>query len=187
MEWKRHRDDREQLARSDHRRERSHALAAPKRQETAEGIERDMAVSYLSRLVILREIAPRLGKNRPAAKMKPRVFIMGFPGAGQAGTLDDLNAEKSYGAMRVHMNTVADNEMPFNLQEKSEARLSSVGTLDVKARHLWLRRRGSSRFGARRCRQRTSPTSDASERSVRTGHGAPLFLAEALSESRRQG
>ncbi|WP_437525383.1 SDR family NAD(P)-dependent oxidoreductase [Sorangium sp. So ce726] len=86
-------------------------FAAPKRQETAEGIERDMAVSYLSRLVILREIAPRLGKDRPAALMKPRVFIMGFPGTGQAGTLDDLNAEKSYVAMPVHMNTVAGNEM----------------------------------------------------------------------------
>jgi hypothetical protein len=39
-------------------------FAAPRRQETAEGIERDMAVSYLSRLVLVREIAPRLGKNR---------------------------------------------------------------------------------------------------------------------------
>lgn len=86
-------------------------FAAPKRQETAEGIERDMAVSYLSRLVILREIAPRLGKDRPGAQLKPRVFIMGYPGTGQIGTLDDLNAEKSYSAMPVHMNTVAGNEM----------------------------------------------------------------------------
>jgi NAD(P)-dependent dehydrogenase (short-subunit alcohol dehydrogenase family) len=86
-------------------------FAAPKRQETAEGIERDMAVSYLSRLVILREIAPRLGKDRPGASMKPRVFIMGFPGTGQEGSPDNLNAEKSYGAMSVHMNTVAGNEM----------------------------------------------------------------------------
>jgi NAD(P)-dependent dehydrogenase (short-subunit alcohol dehydrogenase family) len=86
-------------------------FAAPQRQETAEGIERDMAVSFLSRLVILREAAPRLGTRRPAARMKPRVFIMGFPGTGQAGTLDDLNAEKSYRAMPVHMNTVAGNEM----------------------------------------------------------------------------
>ena len=72
-------------------------MAGPKREETAEGIERDMAVSYLSRLVIVREIGPHLGKNRPAAPMKSRVFIMGFPGTGQAGKLDDLNAEKSYG------------------------------------------------------------------------------------------
>jgi len=86
-------------------------FAAPKRQETAEGIERDMAVSYLSRLVTLRELAPRLGKDRPAASMKPRVFIMGYPGTGQAGSLDDLNAEKSYSARPVHMNTVAGNEM----------------------------------------------------------------------------
>ncbi|MFY0567901.1 hypothetical protein ACN28E_29285 [Archangium lansingense] len=88
-------------------------FAAPRRQETAEGIERDMAVSYLSRLVLLRELGPRLGKDRPMerAKLKPRVFVMGFPGTGQAGTLGDLNADKSYSAMTVHMNTVAGNEM----------------------------------------------------------------------------
>ncbi len=86
-------------------------FAAPQRQETAEGIERDMAVSFLSRLVILREMAPRLGTRRPAARMKPRVFIMGYPGTGQAGTLDDLNAEKAYRAFPVHMNTVAGNEI----------------------------------------------------------------------------
>jgi NAD(P)-dependent dehydrogenase (short-subunit alcohol dehydrogenase family) len=86
-------------------------FAAPKRQETAEGIERDMAVSYLSRLVILREIAPRLTTTRRAAPMKPRVFVMGYPGTGQGGMLDNLNGEKSYSAMPVHMNTVAGNEM----------------------------------------------------------------------------
>jgi NAD(P)-dependent dehydrogenase (short-subunit alcohol dehydrogenase family) len=88
-------------------------FAAPKRQETAEGLERDMAVSYLSRLVVLRELAPRLGKNRAGqrAKLKPRLFVMGYPGTGQAGTLGDLNADKSYSAMTVHMNTVAGNEM----------------------------------------------------------------------------
>ncbi len=86
-------------------------FAAPQRQETAEGIERDMAVSYLSRLVILREIAPRLGKDRLSARPKPRVFVMGYPGNGQAGSLDDLNAEKTYSPLPVHMNTVAGNEM----------------------------------------------------------------------------
>ncbi|ATB28289.1 oxidoreductase [Melittangium boletus] len=88
-------------------------FAAPKRQETAEGLERDIAVSYLNRLVMLRELAPRLGKGRPAerAKLKPRVFVMGYPGTGQAGTLGDLNADRSYSAMTVHMNTVAGNEM----------------------------------------------------------------------------
>jgi 2,4-dienoyl-CoA reductase-like NADH-dependent reductase (Old Yellow Enzyme family)/NAD(P)-dependent dehydrogenase (short-subunit alcohol dehydrogenase family) len=86
-------------------------FAAPQRQETAEGIERDLAVSYLNRLVILRAIAPRLGTQRPKASMKPRVFLMGYPGSGQIGTPDDLNAEKSYKAMPAHMNTVAGNEM----------------------------------------------------------------------------
>jgi hypothetical protein len=70
-----------------------------------------MAVSYLSMLVLVRAIARRLGMQRRAAPMKPRVFIMGYPGTGRAGTIDDLNAEKSYGAMAVHMNTVAGNEM----------------------------------------------------------------------------
>ena len=44
-----------------------------------------MAVSYLGRLVIVREIGPRLGNNQPAAPMTPRVFIMGFPGVDQTG------------------------------------------------------------------------------------------------------
>lgn len=88
-------------------------FAATRRQETAEGLERDMAVSYLNRLVMLRELAPRLGTRRPPERSsrKPRVFLMGFPGAGQAGTLGDLNADRSYSAMSVHMNTVAGNEM----------------------------------------------------------------------------
>jgi NAD(P)-dependent dehydrogenase (short-subunit alcohol dehydrogenase family) len=86
-------------------------FAAPKRQETAEGIERDMAVSYLSRLVILDEVAPKLGVARPGVRMKPRVFIMGYPGTGQTGTLGDLDGEESYSAIKVHMNTVAGNGM----------------------------------------------------------------------------
>lgn len=85
-------------------------FAAPKREATSEGIERDMAVSYLNRLVMLRELGPRLGKDRSAKTLAPRVFVMGYPGAGQEGTLGDLNAEKSYGAMWVHMNTVTGNE-----------------------------------------------------------------------------
>lgn len=85
-------------------------FAAPKRQETSEGIERDMAVSYLSRLVMLRELAPRLTQQQ-GTQLRPRVFVMGYPGTGQAGTLGDFNAEKSYSAMTVHMNTVAGNEL----------------------------------------------------------------------------
>jgi NAD(P)-dependent dehydrogenase (short-subunit alcohol dehydrogenase family) len=78
-------------------------IAAPTREVTAEGIERDMAISTLSRHAIVRGLAPRL---RPRA----RVFVMGFPGAGNLGDPSDLNAEQSYGATPVHMNTVAGNE-----------------------------------------------------------------------------
>ncbi|EDO17519.1 hypothetical protein Kpol_1058p56 [Vanderwaltozyma polyspora DSM 70294] len=82
----------------------------PKRQETDEGLEKDMAISYLSRYVILREIASKLGKNLPASSPKPRIFIMGFPGNNEVGTLEDLNFEKNYEAWKAHMSTVAGNE-----------------------------------------------------------------------------
>ena len=86
-------------------------MAGPKREETSEGIERDMAVSFLSRLLILRQIAPRLGKDRPKAPNRPRVFVMGFPGTGQKGDPENLNAENAYSRWATHMNTVAGNEM----------------------------------------------------------------------------
>lgn len=86
-------------------------IAAPQRQESKEGLELDMAVSYLNRLVMLREMAPRLGKKRPAGSDRPRVFNMGYPGSGQKGTSEDLNAERGYKAMAQHMNTVAGNEI----------------------------------------------------------------------------
>jgi hypothetical protein len=85
-------------------------MAAKKREVTAEGLERDIAISYLSRLAVLRGLVSRLGKERPAGAPAPRVFVMGFPGSGQLGEPDDLNAERSYDAMEVHMNTVAGNE-----------------------------------------------------------------------------
>jgi NAD(P)-dependent dehydrogenase (short-subunit alcohol dehydrogenase family) len=82
-------------------------MTAPQREVTAEGLERDLAVSYLSRLAIVREAAPRLGKER---RGRPRLFVMGFPGTGQAGNPGDLNSEQSYKAFDAHMNTVAGNE-----------------------------------------------------------------------------
>lgn len=86
-------------------------FAAPQRQETAEGIERDLAVSYLNRLVMLRELGPRLGRGRAAGRAKPRVVMVAYPGSGQIGTPDDLNSEQSYKAFAAHMNTVAGNEI----------------------------------------------------------------------------
>jgi len=85
-------------------------IAAPQREVTAEGLERDMAVSYLSRLAILRELAPRMAAAPRDGRTRPRIYVMGFPGTGEKGNLEDLNAERSYAAMPVHMNTVAGNE-----------------------------------------------------------------------------
>jgi NAD(P)-dependent dehydrogenase (short-subunit alcohol dehydrogenase family) len=85
-------------------------FAGPKREETPEKLERDLAVSYLCRLEVTRELAPRLGTKRPPGGAKPRLFVMGFPGADQKALLEDFNSEKSYSAMPAHMNTVAGNE-----------------------------------------------------------------------------
>ncbi|CEP64972.1 uncharacterized protein LALA0_S15e01530g [Lachancea lanzarotensis] len=85
-------------------------VAAPTREETVEGLERDMAVSYLNRLVILRAILPKLEKTETHILKKPRVFIIGYPGTGALGSPDDLNSERHYGAVAAHMNTVACNE-----------------------------------------------------------------------------
>ena len=75
---------------------------------TSEGVEQDMAVSALSRHVMLKELVPRLP---PSA----RVLVWGFPGT--AGLLaktsvDDLNSERAFsgGFGTTHMNTVALNE-----------------------------------------------------------------------------
>jgi NAD(P)-dependent dehydrogenase (short-subunit alcohol dehydrogenase family) len=81
-------------------------FASPKREVTGEGLERDMAVSYLSRLALLRKLAPRLRTTGTPT----RVFVMGFPGTGELGELGDLNSERAYASMKVHMSTVAGNE-----------------------------------------------------------------------------
>ncbi|MFJ8027788.1 SDR family NAD(P)-dependent oxidoreductase [Streptomyces sp. NPDC096311] len=85
-------------------------LAAPEREETPEGIERDMAISYLSRFAVLKGMHSRLGAARPAGVPQPRVFIMGAPGNGMTGDPEDFNSEKNYKPMKAHANTVVGNE-----------------------------------------------------------------------------
>lgn len=85
-------------------------FAARTREETPEGVERDLAVSFLSRLAILRELASRLGTSRPDRSFRPRVFVMGSPGWGELGTVADLNSERGYKTMKAHGNTLAGNE-----------------------------------------------------------------------------
>lgn len=83
-------------------------LAPKERQLSGEGIEIDMAVSALSRYVILENLAPRM----LATSHSGRVFVMGFPGNNQLGDYTDPNSDKKYegGLGLAHMNTVAANE-----------------------------------------------------------------------------
>ncbi|EHN01530.1 YKL107W-like protein [Saccharomyces cerevisiae x Saccharomyces kudriavzevii VIN7] len=86
-------------------------FASRQKQITSEGLEKDMAVSYLSRYIIFHDVANRLGINRMKKDDLPKVFVAGFPGNGQMGDPDDLNSDgKNYSAYATHMNTVAANE-----------------------------------------------------------------------------
>lgn len=85
-------------------------MSSSKRQETEEGLEKDLAVSFLSRKVIIDEIASKLKVEKNTLGFIPRVFIMAYPGSGQLGNLEDLNSEEKYKAFAAHMNTVAGNE-----------------------------------------------------------------------------
>jgi len=86
-------------------------IAARTREETREHVERDMAISYLSRLAILRGLSPRLGSARAHGTPRPRVFVMGSPGVGTLGDPSDLNSEQHYRPLVAHANTVAGNEI----------------------------------------------------------------------------
>jgi NAD(P)-dependent dehydrogenase (short-subunit alcohol dehydrogenase family) len=86
-------------------------FAARAREETREHVERDVAISYLSRLAVLQGLSPRLGTARHAGAPRPRVFVMGAPGFGQLGDPGDLNSERGYRPMVAHGSTVAGNEI----------------------------------------------------------------------------
>ena len=86
-------------------------IAAKTREETAEHVERDVAISYLSRLAVLQGLSPRLGSARADGAPRPRVFVMGSPGVGEIGNPGDLNSEKDYRSMVAHGNTIAGNEI----------------------------------------------------------------------------
>ncbi|MBS1004515.1 SDR family NAD(P)-dependent oxidoreductase [Acetobacter thailandicus] len=102
-------------------------FASPKRQVSKEGLELDMAVSFLNRLVMTRELAPRLGVDRPEGSIRARIFNMAYPGSGQKGSYADLNAEQGYKALPQHMNTVAGNEMLVLDTARRFAQIDSFG------------------------------------------------------------
>jgi len=90
-------------------------LPSNQRQETSEGIENDMAISYLNRFVMLQEILPRMSKPPTTVYGsknfdRPRIFVMGYPGVNQVPNVDDFNSTKSYSLMGTHKNTIVGNE-----------------------------------------------------------------------------
>ena len=85
-------------------------FSGKQRKTNSAGIELDMATSFLSRFIILREVADIIGKNRINSTIKPRVFIWGFHGGERKATLDDFNSDKNYRWTVAHGNTVVDNE-----------------------------------------------------------------------------
>lgn len=84
-------------------------LSGKNRVATEEGIEIDLAVSYLSRFVMLRNFGSRL-RTRPDDASPMRVFVMGFPGSKEKGDIDDFNSETKYSSMTAHLNTIMGNE-----------------------------------------------------------------------------
>jgi NAD(P)-dependent dehydrogenase (short-subunit alcohol dehydrogenase family) len=80
------------------------------RKVNEDGIELDMAVSHLSRSVMVREMAPVIGSARTDGSLAPRIFVMGFPGGLREATLDNFNSERPYVWEKAHSNTVVGNE-----------------------------------------------------------------------------
>jgi len=75
-------------------------ITGPTRVDNGEGIEIDLAISYIGRKVILDTLRQR--------GLRARVFVMGFP--GQDAGISDFNALNEYKAWPQHMNTVVANE-----------------------------------------------------------------------------
>ena len=82
-------------------------ISRPNLTRTSEGIEEDLAVSYLSRFVISNELI-----KANALVGRKRVYIMGFPGEAVEPTdIEDINFERTeYKQWPAHMNTVILNE-----------------------------------------------------------------------------
>lgn len=104
-------------------------FARPTRTETPEGVEEDLAVSYLSRFTFTREISKLgYGSKRVDQTTKPRIFVMGFPGGKEEALLSDFNSEKSYSAFPAHMNTVVANEaLVTYINQKFEGKVNAYG------------------------------------------------------------
>lgn len=91
-------------------------ISRSKLTRTSEGIEEDLAVSYLSRFVIANEIL-----KASMLTGRKRMYVMGYPGDKLTiANLDDLNYEREvYKQMAAHLNTVVCNEaLVFSLAKR---------------------------------------------------------------------
>jgi hypothetical protein len=75
-----------------------------------EGIEMDLAVSFLSRFAFCSKWDESFGAERADTSKKPRVFVLGYPGKDNSTELEDFNSEKVYKPIPTHLRTVVCNE-----------------------------------------------------------------------------
>ena len=66
------------------------------RRETSDGIEYDLAVSYLSRYIILREVASTLGGGPTKAGSKAPRIPHGISWRRPDRLIDDFNSERAF-------------------------------------------------------------------------------------------
>lgn len=85
-------------------------FAGRERKVNEDGIGLDMAVSYLSRSVMVREMVPVIGSARTDGSSMPRICVMGFPGGPRVATPDNFNSKRPCDWERAHTNTVVGNE-----------------------------------------------------------------------------
>jgi len=73
-------------------------------------------------------ISNGLGSKRLPSGLKPKIFIMGYPGAKNEAKLDDYNWEKGYSFLDAHLNTVVSNEsFQSYLAKKYKSSLTVIG------------------------------------------------------------
>jgi len=95
--------------------------------KTQEGIESDLAVSYLCRHVIVKEFLKRGFDTKTLPKQKPRVFLMGGPGLSVNPALEDINWESSFSSISAHVNTHIFNEALVHYLAKYHPEVDAFG------------------------------------------------------------
>uniref|UniRef100_A0A6B2LDE0 NAD(P)-binding domain-containing protein n=1 Tax=Arcella intermedia TaxID=1963864 RepID=A0A6B2LDE0_9EUKA len=98
------------------------------RSYTAEGIESDLAVSYLCRHVVMDQMLKNgFGSGRPESS-KPRVISIAYPGLWfTPGALDDINWERTPYDFKAHINTHIFNEALVHFLSQKHLNIEIIG------------------------------------------------------------